>query len=102
MKCPDCGYMVDTPMHELGCLGKFPSCEPSSYNDNVDYEREREENRLNGTFNELTIRTRVPSKWRFVDLETGEVWKWGTYTGDGIGAKPGFEKAKDGQWVPNS
>jgi hypothetical protein len=24
---------------------------------------------------ELTIRTRVPSKWRFVDLETGDVWK---------------------------
>lgn len=23
----------------------------------------------------LTIRTKVPSKWRFVDLETGDVWK---------------------------
>jgi uncharacterized protein (DUF2249 family) len=22
------------------------------------------------------ITTRVPSKWRFVDLETGDVWKW--------------------------
>lgn len=23
---------------------------------------------------QITINTRVPSKWRFVDLETGEVW----------------------------
>jgi hypothetical protein len=25
---------------------------------------------------DITIRTRVPSKWRFVDQETGEVWRW--------------------------
>lgn len=24
----------------------------------------------------ITLNTRVPSKWRFVDLETGEVWRW--------------------------
>ena len=24
----------------------------------------------------ITISTRVPSKWRFVDLETGEIWRW--------------------------
>ena len=24
----------------------------------------------------LTIETRVTSKWRFVDLETGAIWKW--------------------------
>lgn len=24
----------------------------------------------------ITISTKVPSKWRFVDLETGDVWKW--------------------------
>lgn len=24
----------------------------------------------------IAIETRVPSKWRFVDLETGDVWKW--------------------------
>jgi hypothetical protein len=25
---------------------------------------------------ELTIRTHCPEKWRFVDLETGDVWQW--------------------------
>jgi len=25
---------------------------------------------------DITIRTHVPDKWRFVDLETGDVWKW--------------------------
>jgi hypothetical protein len=25
---------------------------------------------------EMTIRSKCPSKWRFVDGETGEVWKW--------------------------
>lgn len=24
----------------------------------------------------IVIETRVPSKWRFVDLETGDVWRW--------------------------
>lgn len=39
----------------------------------------REERRLNEKASrtvEITIKTRVPSKWRFVDLETGDVWKW--------------------------
>lgn len=25
---------------------------------------------------EITIKTHVPGKWRFVDLETGDIWKW--------------------------
>lgn len=25
---------------------------------------------------DMTISSRVPSKWRFVDLETGDIWKW--------------------------
>lgn len=25
---------------------------------------------------EITINTHVPSKWRFVDLETGDVWEF--------------------------
>lgn len=33
---------------------------------------------------EMTIRSRVPSKWRFVDLETGDIWRYdqerGTFT----------------------
>jgi hypothetical protein len=24
----------------------------------------------------ISISTRVPSKWRFTDLETGETWRW--------------------------
>jgi len=33
----------------------------------------------------ITISTKVTSKWRFVDLETGDIWKW-----DG-----GFRRATD-------
>lgn len=25
---------------------------------------------------DITINTRKPGKWRFVDLETGDVWRW--------------------------
>lgn len=40
------------------------------------FERERERNRKAGRFVTLKIETRVPSKWRMVDLETGDIWKW--------------------------
>lgn len=30
----------------------------------------------NGKRTDMTISSKVPSKWRFVDLETGEVWKY--------------------------
>ena len=32
--------------------------------------------RLRTPQTKITIETKVPSKWRFVDLETGEVWAW--------------------------
>ena len=38
-----------------------------------EYQREREQCVTPYT---ITIKTRVPSKWRFVDQETGEVWRW--------------------------
>lgn len=41
--------------------------------DEKGYDLERYGNRDELTA--ATIRTRVPSKWRFVDLETGDVWK---------------------------
>lgn len=41
--------------------------------DSVDYSHERHEH---PTPVEILIRTKVPSKWRFVDLETGDVWQW--------------------------
>ena len=37
------------------------------------YQAEREDSK---ELTELKIRTRVPSKWRLVDLETGDVWRW--------------------------
>jgi hypothetical protein len=40
------------------------------------YDQEREKNRAAGLMQKLSINTRVPSKWRFVDLETGDIWKW--------------------------
>ena len=36
---------------------------------------ERAKNYKENNLHELTISTRVPSKWRFLDLETGQVWK---------------------------
>jgi hypothetical protein len=39
----------------------------------------------------MTITSRVPSKWRFVDLETGNIWRWDEKAG-GIG---GFKYADD-------
>lgn len=30
----------------------------------------------NGDENEIKIKTKVPSKWLFVDRETGHVWRW--------------------------
>lgn len=37
-----------------------------------DKERKSNETRI-----DLTIRTKVPSKWRLIDLETGEIYKYG-------------------------
>jgi len=39
-----------------------------------DYKAERESNE--NLLHVIKIHTRVPSKWRFVDLETGHVWRW--------------------------
>jgi hypothetical protein len=41
-----------------------------------DWEREREKNRKLGGLVKIQIETLVPSKWRFVDQETGNIWKW--------------------------
>lgn len=38
------------------------------------YDKEREANRQNGVLYELNVKTRVPSKYRLVDLETGVVY----------------------------
>lgn len=40
------------------------------------FKEERDRNREEGEMITLTLETRVPSKYRVVDLETGDVWKW--------------------------
>jgi len=42
----------------------------------VEFGLERAANQQEDKIHELVIRTRVPSKWRFIDLETGQVWKY--------------------------
>ena len=37
---------------------------------------ERAANEKSGALHDLIIRTHVPSKWRFVDLETGQTWMY--------------------------
>lgn len=39
-------------------------------------EKIAKERESNGSLVSITIKSHVPSKWRFVDLETGDIWKW--------------------------
>lgn len=39
----------------------------------IEYQRERD---AHDTDVKMTISSKVPSKWRFVDLETNDVWEW--------------------------
>lgn len=41
--------------------------------DKAEYQKEREQYQEPVS---ITIRTRVPSKWLFVDQETGHIWRW--------------------------
>ena len=40
----------------------------------MNFDEERLKHGIN--IEEITIRTHVPEKWRFIDLETGHIWKW--------------------------
>lgn len=40
----------------------------------------------------MTIESKVPSKWRFVDLETGDVWRWDRKD-RGLAQKGNFRRA---------
>lgn len=42
--------------------------------DSIDYEVERAASQDNNIEYAACVRTRVPSKWRLIDLETGEVY----------------------------
>jgi len=55
------------------------------------WEKEREKNRRLGLLVKIGIETRVPSKWRFVDQETGDIWKWDDKLGQLVTAKPGHQ-----------
>lgn len=37
---------------------------------------ERDAYESNDKLEHIVIDTRVPMKWRFVDLETGDIWQW--------------------------
>jgi len=45
------------------------------------YEAERERHRLAGATVMITVETRVPSKHRLLDLETGCGWQWDVAAG---------------------
>lgn len=47
------------------------------------YERERRLNQQTDYMARICLNTRVPSKWRFADVETGEVWQWFPTTFEG-------------------
>lgn len=40
------------------------------------FNAERERNRESSTLHSFGVSTRVPSKYRLIDLETGDVWRW--------------------------
>jgi len=42
----------------------------------VGYAVERAANKASDTIHDLTIRTYVPSKWRFLDMETNQLWRF--------------------------
>ncbi len=55
---------------------------------------------------EITIKTHVPEKWRFVDLETGDIWQWipdkGGINADGrVTFRGHFKRADDLEILPN-
>lgn len=43
------------------------------------YADERDKNRMGDYLHKITISTCVPLKWRFVDMETGQTFKWDDY-----------------------
>jgi hypothetical protein len=51
----------------------FPMIKTHKYSK---YQAEREANFNDERLVSITIRTRAPSKWRFVDLETSQSWMW--------------------------
>jgi hypothetical protein len=61
----------DEVLNDMANNGQYDDIPYLKWND------ERHANRATGPV-EMTIRSLVPSKWRFVDLETGDIWKWDT------------------------
>lgn len=61
-----------------------------------DYEKERKAHTKSV---EIKIDTKVPSKWRFVDLETGDVWWWDENPRPSQHKAAGFKLATDLNFV---
>lgn len=47
----------------------------------ADYSAERVQNQMTGRMPVLTVRTWTPSKYRLVDLETGQAFAWSPVAG---------------------
>jgi hypothetical protein len=62
------------------------------------YERER---RRHAKPVSITISTKVPSKWRFVDLETRNIWRWdekkGRFKAVELATDSSFHLTRDGK-----
>lgn len=70
----------------VGATQKPSPCLKYEDHINIAYEKERESH---GKPIKMEISSKVPSKWRFVDLETGDIWKWDEARGTFISATLG-------------
>lgn len=82
-KCPECGHPIMTH-NKYGCQARYPVCSCSKTRSILEYEQERESH---SSPVKMEISSKVPSKWRFVDLETGDIWKWDEEQGTFINAE---------------
>lgn len=77
-KCPECGHPIMTH-NRYGCQARYPVCScrirrfELEHIPDTDYKKERASHKKPV---KIEINSKVPSKWRFVDLETGDIWKW--------------------------
>jgi len=77
-KCPECGHPIITH-NRYGCQARYPVCLCSKTRSDLVHESDleyKEERESHSKPVKIEINSKVPSKWRFVDLETGDIWKW--------------------------
>jgi hypothetical protein len=77
-ECPECGHPIMTH-NKYGCQARYPVCLCSKTRSDLVHESDleyKEERESHSKPVKIEINSKVPSKWRFVDLETGDIWKW--------------------------